>query len=68
MSIALHAHPAQPAPARSIAKLARTALAVAVFGLVVATVAFARTFVFEYFHGDPAAMHGLVQALLRTSP
>ncbi|HEY4167525.1 MAG TPA: hypothetical protein VGM96_12150 [Reyranella sp.] len=68
MSIALHLEAARPALGRSIAKLARTALAVAVFMLVVALVAFARTFVFEYFHGDPAAMHGLVRALLGNSP
>ena len=65
MSIALHAGSRQSASARPLAKLVRTARAVAMFGLVIALVAFARTFVFEYFHGDSAAIHGLVQALLR---
>ena len=48
----------------AVAKLAQTALAAVAFVLVVATVAFARTFVFEYFHGDPAMMHGFVQLIL----
>ena len=60
MSIAVPLAPSRPA----VATLARTALAVVAFVLVVATVAFARTFVFEYFHGDPAMMHGLVQLIL----
>jgi hypothetical protein len=64
MSIALHVDLSRPALARSIAKLARTALAVVAFVLVVAAVAFARTFVFEYFHGDPAMLHGLASLIL----
>ena len=64
MSIALHHDPSRPAFARSIAKLARTMLAVLAFMLVVATVAFVRTFAFEYFHGDPAPLHGLAQVIL----
>jgi hypothetical protein len=56
-----------PPPASSrptVAKLAQTALAIVAFVLIVATVAFARTFVFEYFHGDPAMLHSLVQLVL----
>jgi hypothetical protein len=64
MSIALLHDPARPAFTRSIAKAARTALAVLAFGLVVAVVTFVRTFAFEYFHGAPASLHGLVQAIL----
>jgi hypothetical protein len=61
MSIALHAGPARPSFARSIAK---PALAILILALAVAAVAFVRTFVFEYFHGDPAPIHGLVRLLL----
>jgi len=61
MSIALHHDPSGIAVARSVAKLA---LAILAFALVVAVVAFVRTFAFECFHGDPAALHGLVQAIL----
>ena len=64
MSIALHADSSRPAVTRSLAKFAQVALAVVAFALVVAGVAFVRTFVFEYFHGDPAALHGLVRMLL----
>jgi hypothetical protein len=66
MSIALHASSARPAIAGSLARIARVTLAVLVFALVVAGVAFLRTFVFEYFHGDPAALHGLAQVLIGT--
>jgi len=66
MSIALHVDPSRPAVARSIATLARTVLAILALALVVAVVAFARTFVFEYFHGDRAALHGLVQLIFGT--
>jgi hypothetical protein len=61
MSIALRLDPSGIAVARSVTKLA---LAILAFALVVAVVAFVRTFAFEYFHGDPAALHGLVQAIL----
>ncbi len=63
MSIALDAGSSQAAVARSLAKVALTALAILAFALVVAGVAFVRTFAFEYFHGDPAALHGLVQMI-----
>jgi hypothetical protein len=66
MSIALHLDPSRPAVARSLARLALTALAVLAFALVVGVIAFVRTFAFEYFHGDPAALHGLVQIILGT--
>jgi hypothetical protein len=64
VSIALHHEPSRPAVAPSLAKLVLMALAVLAFTLVVAVVAFVRTFAFEYFHGDPRALHGLVQAML----
>ena len=64
MSIALHHDPSRLAVARSIAKVALTVLAILTFALVVAAVAFVRTFAFEYFHGNRAALHGLVQVLL----
>lgn len=64
MSLALRTDSARPAFARSLAKLAQIALATLAFALVIAGVAFMRTFVFEYFHGDPAALHGLVRMLL----
>ena len=64
MSIALHHDPSWIAVARSIAKTALTVLAVLALALVVAAVAFIRTFAFEYFHGDPRALHGLAQAIL----
>jgi len=63
MRVALHHALSRPVFARSIATLARTMLAVLAFVLVVAVVAFVRTFVFEYFHGDLAPLHGLVQAI-----
>jgi hypothetical protein len=64
MSIALPFSLARPAPARSVAKIALSALAILVFALAVATVAFIRTFAFEYFHGNPAALRSLVQLIL----
>lgn len=64
MSIALHQHPFRPAVARSIAKLGLMVLSGLAFVLAVAAVAFVRTFAFEYFHGDPAPLHGLVQLIL----
>jgi hypothetical protein len=64
MSIALHHGPSRTAAARSIAKLALTVLAVLTFAFVVTVVAFVRTFAFEYFHGDPMALRGFVQAIL----
>ena len=64
MSIALHHDPSRLAVARSIARAALTVLAILTFALVVAVVAFVRTFAFEYFHGDPARLHGLVHVLL----
>lgn len=64
MSIALHHDPSRPAFARSLAKLGLTVLAILAFAFVVTIVAFVRTFAFEYFHGDPRALHGLVQAIL----
>ena len=64
MSIALHLDPAKPALSRSIAKMALTGPAILAFVLVVGFVAFVRTFAFEYFHGDPAALQGLVQLML----
>jgi uncharacterized protein YjeT (DUF2065 family) len=48
---------------RSIAKVARTALALAGLALVVAGVVFVRTFAFEYFHGDPTAVQALMRAI-----
>jgi hypothetical protein len=66
MSIALHAGPSRPALSRSVAKGARAVLAILILALAVAMVAFVRTFVFEYFHGDPAPLHGLVQLILGT--
>jgi hypothetical protein len=47
-----------------VRKVAAFGLAVTVFTLVVAFVTFVRTFAFEYFHGDPAALQGLVRAIL----
>lgn len=64
MSIALHAGSPRAAIASSLTRLGRVTLAVLAFALAVAGVTFMRTFVFEYFHGDPAALHGLVQVLL----
>jgi hypothetical protein len=64
MSIALPFALARPAPARSVAKIALSVLAILVFALVVVTVAFVRTFAFEYFHGNPAALRGLMQLIL----
>jgi hypothetical protein len=64
MSIALPFALARPAPARSVAKIALSVLAILVFALVVVAVAFVRTFAFEYFHGNPAALRGLVQLIL----
>ena len=64
MSLALRTDSARPTFARSLAKLAQIVLATLAFALVIAGVAFMRTFVFEYFHGDPAPLHGLVRMLL----
>jgi hypothetical protein len=64
MSIALPLDPSRPALARSIARLGLTALAVLAFAPVVGVVAFVRTFAFEYFHGDPGTLRGLVQIIL----
>ena len=64
MTMALHHDPSRPAFAASFAKLARTTLVVLAFVLVVAVVAFVRTFAFEYFHGDPGPLHGLAQVIL----
>jgi hypothetical protein len=49
---------------RTAAKVAATALALGGLGVAVLLVAFVRTFGFEYFHGDHAALAGLVRLLL----
>ena len=41
----------------------RASLQVTGLVLVVAIVAFARTFAFEYFHGDAAPLQGLMRAV-----
>jgi hypothetical protein len=49
---------------RLATKAATAALTLGGFGLAVLLVAFVRTFVFEYFHGDPTAMQGLARLIL----
>jgi len=64
MSVILPVERARPAALpRSIAKAATGVIA---FALVAGSVAFVRTFVFEYFHGDPAALHGLLRTIFGT--
>jgi hypothetical protein len=41
----------------------RISLHMAGLVLAVAAVALVRTFGFEYFHGDPAPLHGLMRAV-----
>ncbi len=36
--------------------------------LMVAVVVFVRSFGFEYFHGDPAPLHGLARAISGSAP
>lgn len=65
MSVSVPAEITKPASLlHPVRKAAAIGLAVTVFALVVAFVAFVRTFAFEYFHGDPAALQGLVRAVL----
>ena len=49
---------------RLIAKVAVTALTLGGLGLAALLVAFVRTFGFEYFHGNHAALAGLGRLLL----
>lgn len=51
-------------PARMAGKVAMTALALGGIGLAALLAAFVRTFGFEYFHGDHAALAGLGRLLL----
>jgi hypothetical protein len=49
---------------RTAARVAATALALGGLGVAALLVAFVRTFGFEYFHGDHAALAGLGRLLL----
>lgn len=65
MSITVHLEPVKSGRlSRWAAKAAATALALGSLALVVLFIAFARTFVFEYFHGDHVAMQGLARIIL----
>ncbi|WP_428668822.1 hypothetical protein [Reyranella sp.] len=66
MSITLNLAPRKASGqlSRTAVKVATTALAVGGLGVAVLLVAFVRTFGFEYFHGDHAALAGLGRLLL----
>ncbi len=66
MSVTLDPAPRKPSShlSRTAAKVATTALVIGGLGTAVLLVAFVRTFGFEYFHGDHAALAGLGRLLL----
>jgi hypothetical protein len=65
MSIALDLeHGKSGRPARLAARVAMAALTLGGFGFAVLFVTAARTFGFEYFHGDHTAVNGLARLLL----
>lgn len=65
MSITVPLAPVQSGRlSRWAAKAATSALMLGGLALVVLLAVFVRTFVFEYFHGDPIALQGLARILL----
>lgn len=63
MSIALNPAPVRSGLSRWTAKAATTALVLGGLALAVLLAAFVRTFVFEYFHGNPGALQGLARLI-----